>query len=538
VRVSLRRGSTLTPTRRVLWVAAVLVFITAAILLELVTGRTSYVRDRVVSVLNARFAGDVELTSFQVSVFPRPAIVGQGLVLRHNGRRDVSPLITVPTFSASASLIGLRRTPLRLETVELEGLEIRIPAGGLTPSHERRESARVNTTPPPQPSSISPGDGSDLLLIDRLMSRSATLEIASKDPATLPRRFEIHDLEMLGIGEASGARFRAALTNPKPAGRIDAEGTFGPWHADDPRLTPIRGDYLFGNADLGTIKGIGGTLSSGGHYEGVLERIAVSGHTDVPDFVIDIAGQRVPLTTQFEAVVDGSNGNTWLERVEARLRDTVIVARGAMVRAKDIRGRHITLNVTIANGRLEDLLALAVKSRRAPMTGAVTLNTRLVIPAGEADVVDKLQLAGGFELAEARFTNLDVQSRINALSRRGQGDASTENERESVVSRLRGRFVMRDGSIHFSQLTFAVPGAMVHLAGHYDLRSEAIDFAGDLLLDATLAEMTTGVRSLAARLAQPLFRRPGGGSRLPIRIAGSRSKPSFGLDVKRALLPG
>ena len=48
---------------------------------------------------------------------------------------------------------------------------------------------------------------------------------------------------------------------------------------------------------------------------------------------------------------------------------------------------------------------------------------------------------------------------------------------------------------------------------------------GELLTDATLADMTSGVKSLLARLAQPLFRRKGGGTRLPIRISGPRSKP-------------
>jgi len=102
-----------------------------------------------------------------------------------------------------------------------------------------------------------------------------------------------------------------------------------------------------------------------------------------------------------------------------------------------------------------------------------------------------------------------------------------------VVSNLGGRFVMRNASLSFSDLTFAVPGAVVQLAGRYDLRRETVDFTGHLLTDATLADMTSGIKSLLARVAQPLFRREGGGSKLPIRISGPRAKPSFGLDVRR-----
>jgi hypothetical protein len=41
---------------------------------------------------------------------------------------------------------------------------------------------------------------------------------------------------------------------------------------------------------------------------------------------------------------------------------------------------------------------------------------------------------------------------------------------------------------------------------------------------------------MLARIAQPFFRRPGGGSRMPIRISGTRENPSFGVDLKKAFL--
>jgi hypothetical protein len=100
---------------------------------------------------------------------------------------------------------------------------------------------------------------------------------------------------------------------------------------------------------------------------------------------------------------------------------------------------------------------------------------------------------------------------------------------------MQGRFALRNARLTFSNLTFAVPGAIVQLSGTYGLHDEMIDFSGYFLSDATLADMTSGVKSLLARLAQPLFRRPGGGSKIPIRISGPRANPKFGLDVKRVL---
>jgi hypothetical protein len=506
-----------------LWAAALLLVLAAGGFATWALRATPHVRNRVVDALNERFASEVGLESLDVSVMPRPGLGGTGLTLRHNGRTDVPPLITVDRFEATAGVMGLLRKPLHLGTIRLEGLDIQIPPGGLNPGGKRDDDAHVPHADRPSP-----------ILIDRIESRSARLQIMTRRPGRLPRTFDIHDLVMHDFGVPGGARFEAGLTNPVPRGRVETSGLFGPWHADEPGLTPLSGEYVFKDADLDAIKGISGILSSIGSYGGVLERIAVEGQTETPDFSIDLAGQKVPLRTKFKAIVDGTNGDTFLERVEAKLNDSVILANGSVVRTEDVKGRHITLDIRMDGARLEDLLQLAVKAARPPLTGRINLATKFVLPAGEGDVIERLRLDGRFELAQARFTNLNVQKRITTLSRRGRGEENDEGaEAERVVSNLRGRFVMQNAVLRFSSLTFAVPGSTVALSGSYDLRAGTINFAGNLLTDASLADMTSGWKSLVARVAQPFFSRPGGGSRLPIRISGSREKPQFGLDMSR-----
>ena len=507
-------------------VAFTLVLILAALLLSFATRATPHVRDRVVVALEERFKSDVEMESFQVSLFPRPEILGTGLVLRHQGRTDVPPLIKIGAYSSSAGLWGLMRTPMRLNTVELERLDITIPP-------------RTRSSKGPASDAAAPGNSPPIvsrLSIDKVVTRAARLEVVPRNPHKMPWVWDIHNLVMRGLGNGDGATFEALLTNPKPRGEIELEGKFGPWATDDPEQTPLSGDYIFKSANLNTIKGIAGMLSSTGKFSGVLERIEVQGETRTPDFSIDIAGHAVPLTTRFQAVVDATNGDTWLEHVDAQLANTHLIARGAIVRAKEVKGRHIALNVTVDDGRIEDVLRLAVKGPKPMISGHMHLNTKFLLPAGEEDVVDKLELSGTFRFHEARFTNVKVQEQINTLSRRGKG--ITDKNGPNVVSRLSGRFTLKRGTLSFSELSFGVPGAVVQIAGTYDLKRELLDFRGNLLLDASLAETTTGWRAVLARVVQPLFRRPGGGSKLPIKIAGPADKPQFGLDVKRALGPG
>jgi hypothetical protein len=502
--------------------------------LSLASRATPHLRERIVTALNGRFQSQVEVESLQVAVFPRPEVSGTGLVLRHNGRTDVAPLITIRSFAGSAGITGLFATPLSLRSVEVEGLTVHVPAGGL------RTGAGAGSAAP-EPPRAAPGQEKPRslpsLVVGRIVASQARVELASRDSRKLPRRFDIHDLVMDNFRPDAPAAFKAFLTNPVPRGDIETSGEFGPWVAGEPAKTPLRGRYAFRNANLDTIKGLGGILDSVGHYGGVLERIAVSGETDTPDFQLDSGRRPVPLKTRFKALVDGTNGDTVLENVDAVLAETPIRARGAIVRDADMKKRRISLEVSIDGGRIEDVLRLAADTAKPPLTGRVSVQSTVILPPGEEKVVDRLQLDGRFTLAQARFTTYDVQKRITALSRRARGDTGDVSG-ESVVSNLHGRFVLRGGVLRLSGLTFAVPGAVVRLDGTYALRSETMDFKGDLLLDATLAETTTGAKALVARIFQPLFRGPRGGTKLPIKVGGTRDKPQFGLDVKRALTPG
>ena len=518
-----------------------LLLIAAAVLLlpSWASRSTPYVRQRILDALNARFASQVDVDVLNVDVYPQPEVSGKGLRLRYNGRTDIPPLISLGSFDAGATLRGLFGRPLHLQHVMLEELDIRIPAGGLhsdTPSAPA--APRDRSVPPPRAVATTGARDQSPLIIDRIESKRARLELPSKRVGRLPRVFDIEGLVMDGFGVANGGRFHAALVNPVPRGRIETSGSFGPWNTNEPDETPIQGEYAFKNADLNTIKGIGGILSSVGTYSGVLERVEVEGQTETPDFHIDVGGQPVPLTTKFKAIVDGTSGDTWLDNVEAVLGQSTIVARGAVVRTEDVKGRRITLDVRLDRARLEDLMRLAVKAKQPPLTGRVDLVTKFLLPAGASSVVERLQLDGRFALAQAKFTNLDVQKKITQLSQRGRGNEEGDGAGESVVSDLKGRFTLRKAQLSFAELTFSVPGAMVELAGTYDLRAETIDFSGNLLTDASLSDMTKGFKSLLARVAQPFFKRPGGGSRVPIRISGTRSNPLFRLDVRRVFRRG
>jgi hypothetical protein len=474
--------------------------------------RPAALKGRIAAYLSDQLESDVTLDSLEGQFFPRIALSGGGLVVRDRRRTGVPPLITIRHFEIRASLRALMKLPRHVSEVRTEGLEVNIAPGD---DHE---------TQPDRPRGPE-------VVIDRLEAPDTTLTLIPKRSDKPPKIFTIHHLVMESVGRGHIVPYIAVLTNPVPKGGIEASGALGPWNIASPARTPVTGKYTFVNADLSTIDGLSGMLSSHGTFDGQINRIHVQGATDTPKFQVDAGGQPVPLKTQFTATVDGSNGDTFLDRVDANFLSTELTAKGAVVGIRGVPGRRVELDVSIAKGRIEDVLRLAVDSPQPILRGGIRLQARLVIPPEKARVLDKMSVRGAFGLSEARFTDPSVQTKIAGLSRHGQGIGDGEPVGD-VVSDLKGRFVLEHAEATFPELTFAVPGAAVDLAGRYGLRSGDLDFHGHLRMQATLSKAAGGgLKSFFLKAVDPFFKKGSSGTVLPIKIGGTRKDPKVGLEL-------
>jgi hypothetical protein len=368
------------------------------------------------------------------------------------------------------------------------------------------------------------------IVVDQVVCDETTLLILPKQAGKDPLDFDIHDLLLKSVGTAKPFSFRGNLTNAKPVGEIKTTGNFGPWAIDDPGSTPVSGNYTFTDADLGPFPGIAGKLSSTGKYSGVLESLEVQGVTDTPGFSLDPVGRAVPLHTQFNATVDGTNGDTYLHPVRATLIHSEITANGSVVRVPEKQGHLITLEVVSPKARLEDLLQLSTKSNQPMMSGLVNLKTKLILPPGKVKVLDKLVLDGEFTVSNGRFASSDVRDKLAAFSRHAQGQPD-DPDAGSAISDLHGKFHLKNGVITFQQLTFSVPGAVIRLDGTYKMRGEELDFNGDLRTDAKLSQMVGGKKSFFLKAIDPFFSKEGAGTLIPIGISGTRDNPTLEISM-------
>lgn len=476
--------------------------------------RAPILQKKLVEALSDKLDAEVELQTFSVSAFPLLRIHGDGLKLRLKGQTNPSPFIEIRHFEVTGGLFGLLHRQRRFRSVELDGLRITIPP---RTRDDREAGSKAGSTV------------AGPVLIDRVTSKDAELIIVPKNPLKQAKIFAIHDLLLEGVGFDRRMPFVATLTNAIPKGEIATKGSFGPWIKGDPGATPLDGHYSFNHADLNTIKGIAGILQSAGDFSGHLEEIDVRGTTSTPDFSIDVGGTPVPLTTTFHAVVDGTNGNTYLKQVDAKLAETPISASGSIDSEPGVKGRTVKLDVKIAEGRIQDVLMLAVRAKKPVMSGTLALQAILLLPPGEAKVLDRLQLDGRFALENTQFTDPEVRTKLAEMSRRAQGKKPDEPIGR-VTSNMRGRFALKDGAIRFSPVAFDLPGAEIVLAGVYGLRRETLDFTGTLSMEAPISEAAGGgVKGFFLKVVDPIFRKHGKGAVIPITVKGPREQPKFGV---------
>lgn len=508
-----------------------------------------YARQQVVQYLSRRFNSDVELRALHIGI-PRTSMLrllltrgrgamvtieGEGLELRSKRRQDLAmagpaaPLFTIQKFACEINLDDLFQTPKLVTSVSLDGMDIQIPPPGERPAF----SGPAQSNSRDIPSAVS-GGGSGAgpntgVIIQEVTVQNATLTLLPRDSRKIPLRFVIQRMRLESVGAGMGMKYEASLINAKPPGNIQSSGSFGPWSAQEPGDTPLAGEYRFDKADLGVFNGIAGTLRSTGRFEGKLSAINASGDAFIPNFRLKMAGNPVPLSARFTVLVDGGNGNTILKPVVAKLGSTSFTTSGGIIRHEAGLPRAISLDVSMPDGDLRDVLRLAMRGEPF-MEGRLALKTKIDIPPLTGKVREKLKLDGHFEVQDGKLLRSTIQNQLNGLSRRAQGNP--QGEADQAVSQMTGVFQLENAIIHFSQLSFGVPGAKLDLAGNYDLDADSLDFGGTVKLQATVSQMVTGWKRWALKPVDRFFEKEGAGTFLRFHIGGTSRKPKFGLDLR------
>jgi hypothetical protein len=541
-----------------------------------------FVRARIVQGLQDRFHTHVELSSFHIAPgnglhgmwgvwatgrglkIWAPQVAGSEQALETTP--NTPPVIQLDQFSFHVPLGLNARTWTHISQVRLEGLNIHVPprsqrgslgvgkpsagkASGLSGNVAGQQGAPSDNTQVTGPEANRGVLAS--VVIDRIDCDHAQLVLETDKPNKLPLGFAITHMRLTHVTSGGAMGYEADIDNPKPQGVVHATGSFGPWATSDPGESPLSGAYRFEHADLASFKGIAGILFSTGRFEGTLRDIIVDGEANVPDFRLTHFGNPMALHTKFHARVDGTDGDTWLDPVDAVLGRSHFTTEGQVVRLRApvgaagpvtgseteraalFEGGHvIDLKVNVDRGHIEDFLHLASHSATPLLTGNVTVKATLHIPPGKEQMHERIKLDGAFKLDQVHFTSDKIQGRIESLSLRGQGkpgELKTANA-DDVSSEMDGSFHMQNAVIALPDLKYNVPGAAIELNGTYALDG-ALNFTGVARMQATVSQMVGGWKGFLLKPADRFFKKDGAGTKVGIRIKGTRESPEFGVDL-------
>jgi hypothetical protein len=504
------------PRSRRIAIAGICVAVAMAIWISALVRYFPYSHAHVVQSLQEDFPGRLQIARFHRTLFPHPGCIVEGLTFaRSSSPADAPPLVTIQRLTIQGSYLELILRPHHISRVVMEGLHIQIPAIGSGSGESSGGYTQTQT------------------IIGELIADGALLDIARKNGSSL--RFGIQQLTLDSVGAKERMSYRLLMHNPEPPGEIRSTGHFGPWHTDDPGQTPVSGAYSLQRADLGVFHGIAGNLSSEDKFEGVLNHIEVHGSTDTPDFELARSRHDVHLASAFRAIVDGTNGDVYLQNVNASFLKTGVTAVGSITGKAGEPKKFTSLDLVVRKGRIQDVLWLFVRGSHAPMAGATDFRAHVTIPPEGRPFLKEITLEGDFGIGGGLFENPSTQQSVNKLSQTARGEKE-KNEPGMAndapeLSNLRGHVVLRDGVATFTDLNFSVSGADAKMHGTYDLLSEKLDFHGTLKMEAKFSQTSNGIGSVFKKILSPFFDKKHG-SIIPVKIDGTYEDPHFGIDLK------
>jgi hypothetical protein len=494
---------------RIAKIAVVAIVVLLGIGAALLVAKWPFTRDNIVAQLGDAASSTVRIKTFKANYLP-PGCVMEEVEFSRLGAADSPPLMTVRRLTITANYLGLFHN--RISTMHLE--DVRVDGA------QRKENGAGNHS---QANSTAVGE----IIVDR-----AVLDFPRKQKP--PLRFDIHQLTFANVVPGKRISFHATLDNPLPPGRVRVDGQFGPWNDSDVAQTPLSGAYQFSDANLATLGGIAGILSSQGSFDGPAAALRVQGKTDTPDYRVKKANHPVHLKTEFQAVVDCRNGNVELQGIRVQFEKTAAAVQGEVVKKPGGAPRTASLSAADPGGRIEDWLRLLSDDPTPGMMGPMSFRARLTIPGGPQPFIRRVHLQGDFGITGGTFMHDDTQKKLNDLSLRSQGQKISDDNKEDspkALSNLRGQVELLDGIVHFTDLSFTIPGASARMHGTYSLIDERVDLHGELKVDTKFSKTAKGVKVALTRAVELLAASSkGNGEVLPVKLTGTYSHPSYGLD--------
>ena len=204
-----------------------------------------------------------------------------------------------------------------------------------------------------------------------------------------------------------------------------------------------------------------------------------------------------------------------------------------------MHGKFTSLNFTVRDGHIEDLLPIFVTGHEhpSPLAGETNLTAQVTVPPGASSSSRRLELEGDFDISDGHFEKKTTKTRgwINS--------ALPLWERKKKHTRIRRRLIPLKASL-------AAPrpcGATQHdrhddrrlvkhswrrreHARHINVVSQKIDFHGTVRTKCRPFPADQRDQIDIREVLDPFFRKKRG-TVVPVEMSGTYRNPHFGLDL-------
>lgn len=427
-------------------------------------------------------------------------------------------VITIDRIAARGSYAGLIGKPLRLKEIEISGLRVLLAA-----HHGAAGPFGISKT----------SESKSLVAVDKIRLSNAVLDVVRDTPGLPPLEFSFHTATIQNLGGNRKLRFQVAAHNPIPSGEVHLKGDATPLSASSLREMPVEGQFTFEHADLSVPHSISGLLGATGNCRGTLGNLGCSGTADVPDFQVYGSKHPVHLASRYQVSVDALTGDAGLREVVTHWNRTTVAATGNVSGDPDPRGKTLTLDISVKEGHLEDILALFTSAPVPGLRAAIDVRGRFVIPPGSPDFLTKLRVSGEFALANAVFTNPKSQTPLDRLSASAEGEPKKQQREDpqTAPGNARAEVTARNGVADLRNVLFTFPGIQGHLAGTFNLHDKQVQLNGVVETQGKLADTTSGLKALILKVIGPFWPKTGSTKSIPFTISGRGSNASLRLQL-------
>jgi len=506
------RANANAPLPRVRLIAAIALLIGLAVLVGVVGSKWPFTELAMLRSLQEQSGTQVQVTGFRQTYFPHPGCVADGVTFR---KGNAQPFITIQKLTVAGSYHGLLTN--HLKSIRADGFRLVID--------KQTFSGALGKT--------SPG-----LTIGEIIADGAEIAFPAQQKGEEPLVFRIPKLALHDVADTQPLRFETTVQLPKPVAEVEVTGKFGPWRAGQTAQTRLSGSYALHRLDLGSFAGLAGQMIASGKFDGELQGVKVEGSLDAPDFEVRQSKHPVHLVAQYDATVNGLNGDVEIDAARAHFRGTTIFGAGTVSGEGLEQGKAVTAELSSKQARIEDLLWLFVSGNQPAMAGPIVFRAKVQLPPENRSFTKKVKLEGDFGVSNAQYPNATTQKNIDLLSARARGQADKVEDQQDkvgnnydpgkVLSDVKGHVVLNDGIAHLSNVSFAVPGAQAFVSGTYSLLTEKVDLSGHMRLEAELSKATTGVKSVLLKVMQPFMHKSKHQvSVVAIRIGGTYGNPTY-----------